>query len=196
MKAKLFLPIALMLITACKTAIEVTTTKAPTTTVGAENLGTIQRSPFPTSTQGDGVPPACAYGWGSKPLPILTRQWQEAIANMQVNSLNTYVQAYGENCINDQGNVLSFSEMRTEFYTTMLVDNKTDAEAMSSLIKQVFVALETIPPQKRVSQECIAYITFKATDWERSIWFTNRSMKDALERELTAEEFLASLEHW
>ena len=194
--------LSLILCTACTTvakmdtAIEATTTKAPTATVNSDDLGITQRAPPPTQTQGDGVPPACGYAWGSKPLPELTQQWQEAITNMQVNSLNTYAQAYGENCIDAKGNVMGFSPMRTEFYTTILIDNHVDAEAMSGLVKQVFAALETIPPQKRAGAEYIAYISFKADEWKRSTWFTIHSIKDALERGLTGEEFLASLEHW
>ena len=86
----------------------------------------------------------CAYMWARKSLPDLSKDFEEALKEIQPQA-DGYTEAYGENCMNNQGNVVNFLAMETDFYDTLEVKYLEDKQVLGELIEQVLAAVAKFP---------------------------------------------------
>jgi hypothetical protein len=60
----------------------------------------------------------CAFVWAREPLPDLSGEFDAALKEA-LPEASGYAEAYGENCINAQGEVVRFLAMETDYYVTL-----------------------------------------------------------------------------
>ncbi|MDP2976344.1 MAG: hypothetical protein Q8N45_09065 [Anaerolineales bacterium] len=131
-------------------------------------------SPTPTETLADpAYPPQCAYVWARQELPELSAQVQQAFDEAGMTGVTARAGAYGENCVDAQGKVVSFSTMETDFYVTAEVTDLTDNENLGNILEDVLIVLDKFPAEKTPGpQPGYIGITFQAGDQAMHLWFT------------------------
>ncbi len=83
----------------------------------------------------------CAWQWATQDLPEITAQLAAAAdrAGIAVSEARAY--AFGENCLNPQGQVAYFATMETDFDLTLPVDDLSDREAVGDRAADVLALL-------------------------------------------------------
>jgi hypothetical protein len=136
----------------------------------------------------------CAYVWARKSLPDLSKDFEEALQKKQRQAVG-YAEAYGENCIDNQGNVAHFLAMETDFYATLEVRGLEDKQALGELIEQVLVVVARFPVADTPGpQPGYVGITFKTPGDELRLWFTQSDAETALGNGLHGEELFNELQ--
>lgn len=136
----------------------------------------------------------CGYIWARKALPELSAQFDTALKTVN-SQAEGYAQAYGENCISENGDVVRFSTMETDFYVTLHVPNLEDKEALGEMITQVLSITKDFPVQDTPGpQPGYLGITFQTTEDELHLWFEIREAESAIDSGLTGEKLFNVLQ--
>jgi hypothetical protein len=94
------------------------------------------------------VPPSstdCSYQWAYQDLPELTALFEPAVKRFIPDS-TSHVTAYGENCVNADGQIVRFLPMETDFYVLVPVNSLDDHETFGNWIAQVMNTVNQLPP--------------------------------------------------
>lgn len=78
-------------------------------------------------------------------MPELTAQFDSAIKILIPNSIS-HVTVFGENCIGNDGQIIRFLAMETDFYVIVSVEKMDDFETFGSWITQVMQVVSGLPP--------------------------------------------------
>ncbi len=153
----------------------------------------VERTETEISSQ-DYVYSECAFVWASMPLPELSNEFDQALKVVQPEA-NGYAEAYGENCINNQGEVVRFLAKETDFHTMLKVDDLENKQALGKLAKQVMEVLAGFPVNETPGpQPGYIGITFEAPGDELRLWFAQTDAEAALDKGLRGEEFFNALQ--
>jgi hypothetical protein len=93
----------------------------------------------------------CIWNWATQELPELTASVAAALDAQGIGTTSVRVYAFGENCLDAQGNIAYFATMETDFAITLPVDDVNDREAVGNLAADLFgviardYAVGTIP---------------------------------------------------
>ncbi len=159
--------------------------------------------------QGTAVPPTdtsppptvaatpCAYTWAHQNLPDLSTQFNEALTQAGLTATSASAQAYGENCVDDQGNVISFSAMETDFAITLtLPPNTHDEEALGSLVEKILSALGNFPISETPGPNAgTVDVTLLSGDQHYELRFLQSKGQDALAQGLTGSALYEALKN-
>ena len=136
----------------------------------------------------------CGYVWARESLPELSKDFKEALQEVQPQA-DGYAEAYGENCIDSQGNVVRFLSMETDFYVTLRVKDLEDKQALGEWIEQVLNLVAKFPVEDTPGpQPGYVGITFETPGDELRLWFTQMDAETALENGLQGEELFNALQ--
>lgn len=136
----------------------------------------------------------CGFVWAREPLGDLSKEFDAALKEVQPQA-SGYAEAYGENCINNQGEVVRFAAMETDYYVTLEVENLEDKEALGLLSEQVLGVLAQFPVEDTPGpQPGYVGITFEAPTGELRLWFTRVDAEAALKNGLHGEELFNALQ--
>ena len=136
----------------------------------------------------------CAYVWARESLPDLSKGFKEALQKIQPQA-DGYAEAYGENCIDSQGNVVRFLALETDFYVTLKVIDLEAKQALGEWIEQVLVVVAKFPVEDTPGpQPGYVGITFETPGDELRLWFTQMDAETALENGLQGEELFNALQ--
>ena len=148
----------------------------------------------PDSSEQDLSTTECAYMWARKPLPDLSEDFKEALKEVQPQA-DGYAEAYGENCVDSQGNVVRFLSMETDFYATLEVEGLRDKQSLGELTEQVLNVVSKFPIEDTPGpQPGYVGINFEAPEDEFRLWFTQSDADAALENGLHGEELFNALQ--
>ena len=135
----------------------------------------------------------CAYVWARESLPNLSQDFKEALQEVQLQA-DGYAEAYGENCMDSQGNIVRFLAMETDFYITLEVDELEDKQALGELIEQILAVVAKFPVENTPGpQPGYVGITFEAPGDEFRLWFNLLEAKSALENGQQGKELFEAL---
>jgi hypothetical protein len=178
----------LLLLSACNfPGPEQTGSRVTVTPDTASAWETVEPSQVYTSTE-------CAFIWANDPLPELSNEFNRVLKEVQ-SEAEGYAQAYGENCVTNEGEVVRFLAMETDFYVTLKVENLEDKQSLGEFIEQVMEVLAEFPTNETPGpQPGYAGITFKARDDELRLWFTQTDAETAIENGLRGEELFNALQ--
>ena len=109
------------------------------------NISTSEALPTATFTPDLSAAAQCAYQWANQDIPELTAQLDTAIKAVIPHSTSR-ASAFGENCIGNNGRVLRFGAMETDFYVAVSVESLTDYETFGNWIVQAMQAINSMPP--------------------------------------------------
>lgn len=88
----------------------------------------------------------CGYQWAYQDLPDLTAQFDAMVQTLIPNSTSRAT-AYGENCIGNDGQIVRFLAMETDFYVLATVETLDDYEAFGNWIYDAMLVVDGIPPE-------------------------------------------------
>ena len=136
----------------------------------------------------------CGYAWAREPLADLSKEFESALKEIQPQA-NGYAEAYGENCINNNGEAVRFLAMETDFYVTLKVQDLGNEHALGELIEQVLAVVSEFPPEDTPGpQPGSVGVTFKASGGELRLWFTQVEAKIAIDKGLSGKELFNALQ--
>ena len=102
---------------------------------------------IPTTAVPD--PGSCGYQWAYQDLPELSSSFQQSIQALQPEAQAT-VFAFGENCIGNDGSVVRFIPMETDFNITLQVVDLTNESDLGEWIVKVMQVISAIPSDQIV----------------------------------------------
>ncbi len=177
---------------------------------GSCNLPLTPAAPPVTEAPNTAVPPTatatptatpeyrpCAFRWASQPLPDLTAQLSEALAQAGLEVASARAEAYGENCVDENGQVVYFATMETDFRVTLNVARLDDEAELGRLLDMTLAVLDKFPPEETPGpQPGYIGIAFEAASGGMlNLWF-QASRADALRRQgLGGVELLEALKN-
>ena len=136
----------------------------------------------------------CGFVWAREPLPELSQEFDAALKDA-LPQASGYAEAYGENCITSQGDVVRFLAMETDFYATLEVETLEDKQALGEYAEQVLGVLAGFPVGSTPGpQPGYVGIAFQSPGDELRLWFTRRDAEAALENGLRGEELINTLQ--
>jgi hypothetical protein len=136
----------------------------------------------------------CAFVWAREPLPDLSKEFDAALKGA-LPGASGYAETYGENCLNNQGEVARFLAMETDFYVVLEVETLEDKQTLGELIEQVLNVLARFPVEGTPGpQPGYIGITFQSRGDELRLWFPRRDAEAALENGLRGEKLFNALQ--
>lgn len=136
----------------------------------------------------------CAFMWANDPLPELSNDFDAALKAVQ-SEAEGYAQAYGENCVTNEGKVVRFLAMETDFYITLKVENLEDKQILGKLIEQTMEVLADFPTDETPGpQPGYIGITFETPGDSLRLWVMRTEVEIALENGLQGEELFNALQ--
>lgn len=136
----------------------------------------------------------CGYAWAREPLLDLSRDFEVALKEIQPQA-SGYAEAYGENCITNNGEAVRFLAMETDFYVTLKVQDLQNEHALGELIEQVMAVVSGYPPEDTPGpQPGNVGITFEAAGDELRLWFTQVEATLAIDNGLRGKELFKALQ--
>ena len=162
-----------------------------------------QDSPPVTTTSGITVtaPPTvaeykpCYYVWAYQDLPEIQQEFQSALESIFPEA-KTRVNAYGENCVAEDGSA-TFGAMETDFYVTLPVDDLNDETALGDIVEQILtLVIEEFPrPIVPGGQDGFVEFSFVAGTETHTLRAPIPLAKELLEKGLHGAELLRELEN-
>ena len=149
----------------------------------------------PTDTPAQDVPyTECGFVWAREPLAELSKEFDTALKAVQPQA-SGYAEAYGENCLNNQGEVVRFLAMETDFYVALRVRDLEDKLVLGELIEQVLGVVSEFPVDETPGpQPGYVAITFNAPSDEFRLRFTQLEAQAAIDKGMQGEELFNSLQ--
>jgi hypothetical protein len=149
----------------------------------------------PTDTPAQDVPyTECGFVWAREPLAEMSKEFDSALKAVQPQA-SGYAEAYGENCLNNQGEAVRFVAMETDFYVTLKVRDLEDKRVLGELIEQILGVVSEFPVEETPGpQPGHVGITFEAPSDELRLWFTQLKAQAAIGNGLQGEELFNSLQ--
>jgi hypothetical protein len=148
---------------------------------------------LPTNTGPDYNYSECGFVWAREPLPELSREFEAAL-KAALPQASGYAEAYGENCLNNSGEVVRFLAMETDFYFTFQVENLEDKQALGGLIEHALGVLAQFPVGETPGpQPGYVGIVFQAPGHEERLWFSQQDAQTALDNGLRGEGLYLAL---
>jgi hypothetical protein len=86
----------------------------------------------------------CGYQWAYQSLPELSSLLDQTVRSLIPNSAS-HATAFGENCLGNNGEVIRFIPMETDYYITITVDSLTDYQTFGNWISIVMQAVNGLP---------------------------------------------------
>jgi hypothetical protein len=86
----------------------------------------------------------CGWQWAYQNLPELTTQFDQAVKGFIPNS-NSHATAFGENCLGNDGQVIRFAAMETDFYVMAPVQTLDDYETFGNWVADVMQLVINLP---------------------------------------------------
>ena len=136
----------------------------------------------------------CGFVWASEQLADLSNKFDEKLKDIQPQA-NGYAEAYGENCIDSQGNNVRFLAMETDFYVSLEVNELEDQQVLGELTGQVLDVIAEFPTDETPGpQSGYVGITFVTHGNELRMRFSQTDAKAAIENGLQGEELFNALQ--
>ena len=144
--------------------------------------------------QGDYEPVECAFVWANEPLPKLSDDLDEVLKGFQAGA-EGYAQAYGENCVTNEGEVVRFLAMETDYHITLMVEDIDDKQALGELIEGVMEVLAEFPTEETPGpQPGYIGIIFETYNDSFRLWVMRTKIETAMRDGLQGEELFNSLQ--
>ncbi|MBA3875106.1 MAG: hypothetical protein H0X30_38770 [Anaerolineae bacterium] len=119
------------------TARALATSPTPTEHVTAASI-----TATPTSSYQQ---PSCAFSWAHQAVPEAAVALQNAFNDAGVKSIEVVqVDAFGENCVNSNGKVVSFGAMGSDFYLTATVNNLNASNELAQIVATAYKSIKTL----------------------------------------------------
>lgn len=142
--------------------------------------------------------PACSWQWATQPQPDLTRDLRSALeaANLLTPLTEIEVTAFGEDCIDADGNFVDFAAMQTDFDVLLPLVALDDRDTVGSLVADVLTMIVTGFPVDETPGPMPGRIilALQAGDETLTVQVGYADAADLVERSVTGARLLAALD--
>ena len=172
---------------------------APTDAQTATPTPTITPTPsaaLPTATLTPEITEvACAFAWAHVDLPTTTSTTQAALDAAGIMHATVRAEAYGENCLEANGNVRYFAAMTTDFYFTIEVeaDDLYDDQMLAAFIKPLYNIAAAVPREQIPAPPGYFDLTFTSSQGAVRLRTRFDDAQAALQRDLKGVALLDAL---
>lgn len=136
----------------------------------------------------------CGFVWAREPLEELSKEFDAALKAVEPGASGR-AEAYGENCLNNQGEVVRFLAMETDFYATLQVEQLQDRQVLGGLLEQVLSVVAQFPVEETPGpQPGYVSVTFEAPTDALHLSFPQREAEAALENGLRGAALFDALQ--
>ena len=157
-------------------------------------INQVPATKLPTSTPDTNRP--CGFQWATQPLTDLTRDVELALKDAGLSNFNARAEAYGENCIDENGEVVYFATMETDFHITLKAKDLNDTDELGQLLDTALSVLDNFPPDETPGPQAgYIGITFEAQNDSMRLWFALTKVDSLLQQGLSGEELLNALKN-
>ena len=133
-------------------------------------------------------PVECAFMWANDPLPELSADFNQALQTALPDA-EGYAEAYGENCVTEEGEVVRFLAMETDYHVTLKVVDLEDKQALGELVERVMFVLMEFPTEETPGpQPGYIGITFETPDDSVRLWIMRTEIETALKNGMSGIE--------
>jgi len=137
----------------------------------------------------------CVWLWASYPEPEMSAKAQVLLRDQVQPQAQVRAEAYGEDCLGQDGQVVYFAVMQTDFYVTLKVGDLADQKALGNLLEKTIITLLGIPPQDLAGpQHGYLGLTFTHGNDELRLWFRLDEAEALLTQGLRGAELLEALQ--
>ena len=137
----------------------------------------------------------CVWTWASYPEPEIAAQVQALLRDEVQPQAQVRAEAYGEDCRGQEGQVLYFAAMQTDFYVTLKVSALDDADALGNLLERTVIALLGIPPEDLTGgRHGYLGLTFTHGSEELRLWFRLDEAEALLTQGVRGPELMQALQ--
>lgn len=137
----------------------------------------------------------CGFNWARETLPDVSEKLIGYLKEAQLPVESAVAEAYGENCLYEDGSVAYFAAMETDYSITLSVSSLDDKAALGELLARVLTTLQALPVGSTPGPNP-GYIgvTFQAGEQSERLWFERRRAEEALQQGLTGEQLYKTLQ--
>jgi hypothetical protein len=133
----------------------------------------------PVKTDTPNADELCAFVEARKNLDEVTKQFTSKLKDAGIPIDSARAEAYGENCIAEDGHVVRFAARETDFYVTIIVTNLTDETQLGDLLEKTLAVIDQFPVgQTPGPNPGYIGITYKAGEQVQNLWFTRNQADD------------------
>ena len=90
----------------------------------------------------------CGWQWATQYLGPLSTQIQQALENAGITGASVRAEAFGENCLSSENEILYFAPMETDIELSVTVEDLTDTNALGYLLESILNVLDSFPPEE------------------------------------------------
>jgi len=137
----------------------------------------------------------CGYVWATQELPEVSQDLRIYFLNAGLDKFQVMAEAYGENCIREDGSPVRFLTMYTDVRVTLPAAQLQDEQRLAEQAETVLRMVLDYPPEKLPgSLEGYLGITFVDPQGQtENLWFKRLYGKAALDKGLSGVELLTYL---
>jgi hypothetical protein len=139
--------------------------------------------------------PVCGYVWARQPLPELSSKVEESLRRAGLPIALARAEAYGENCVDENGHVVYFITKETDFRIILEVYSLSDEAELGRLLDTTLAELDEFPPGETPGPlpgyVGISFMEFGGK--ELNLWFTVARANELRQQGLGGVELLIQL---
>lgn len=138
----------------------------------------------------------CGFVEGRMSLDDISNELVGKLKNAGLPIETANAQAYGENCIAEDGSFVRFSAKETDFYVTLNVKDLTDEVALGELVAKTLDVIDLFPIEKTPGPKPgYVGITFKAGTDILNLWFTQTKAQELRNQKMHGAELYQGLKN-
>lgn len=140
--------------------------------------------------------PPCAYMWASQPLPQLSQEIENLLSQAGLKEIQVNAEAYGENCITENGEIVRFIALQTDIRLIVPVQNLSDPMEMGNIARQLLGVILEIPLSDLPGMQP-GYIGIQFYNNEEDVlnlWFKRELSEQLVKAGIKGEELLQELQ--
>lgn len=138
----------------------------------------------------------CAYMWASQPLPQINQKIEKLLSQAGFQGIRVNAEAYGENCVTEDGVIVRFAAMQTDIRLIVPVENLSNPTEMGDITDRLLGVILEIPlsdlPGMQPGYIGIQFYNNEADDL--NLWFQRELAEQLVKAGIKGEELWQELQ--
>lgn len=138
----------------------------------------------------------CAYMWANQSLPHLSREIENLLRQADFKDIRVFAEAYGENCVTEEGEIVRFAAMQTDIRVVVAVQGLNNPTEMGDIAGRLLGVILEVPLSDLPGLQP-GYIGIQFSNNEKealSLWFKRERAEQLLQAGVNGEELLRELQ--
>lgn len=138
----------------------------------------------------------CAYMWANQPLPHLSREIENLLRQAGFKDIRVFAEAYGENCVTEEGEIVRFAAMQTDIRVVVAVQGLNNPTEMGDIAGRLLGVILEVPLSDLPGLQP-GYIGIQFSNNEKealNLWFKRERAEQLLQAGVNGEELLRELQ--